>query len=241
VHAHAIARALGMRGYICPPGAGVASALGFLTAPIAFEFSRSAPSRLCLELLARLDAIFTELEAEGRATLAEAGVPGPDMRFIRRADLRHAGQGHEIVVELRAGRMADMDLDRDLRAPFYTTYEQLYGHAHPHLDVEITTCRLTATAPSPSVVIDGNAGAPRKLDAALKGRRHVRFPGFGSLETVLYDRDLLAPGVALGGPAIIEGTDSTAVVPPDASATVDSFLNIVVQFAGTSGANPRRA
>jgi N-methylhydantoinase A len=41
VHAHEIAKALKMQGYICPASAGVASALGFLTAPASFQLSRT--------------------------------------------------------------------------------------------------------------------------------------------------------------------------------------------------------
>src|SRR5207244_3084573 len=41
VHAYALARALKLREIVCPRGAGVASALGFLTAPVAFELARS--------------------------------------------------------------------------------------------------------------------------------------------------------------------------------------------------------
>ena len=133
VHAHQIARALKMKGYICPASAGVTSALGFLTAPAAFEFARTHIAQLTQDNLAELDAIYAELEAEGRMRLAEAGVPAADMTFQRKADLRHVGQGHEIAVPLPYREMASVSLADDLQPLFYAHYDQIYGYAHRHL------------------------------------------------------------------------------------------------------------
>jgi N-methylhydantoinase A/oxoprolinase/acetone carboxylase beta subunit len=233
VHAHAIADALAMPGYICPPGAGVTSALGFLVAPASFEFSRSVAAAVTADVLPRLDAIFSELEADGRATLAEAGVRTRDMRFVRQAEMRHAGQGHEILVDLGTRRLASRDVDADVKPMFYRTYEDRYGHAHRHLGLEITTCRLTATGPRPRVAGTGRdrvRGAPR---AALKGRRPAFFPRERRFApTPVFDRDLIRSGDRFDGPAIFEGRDSTVVVPPRARATVDRFLNLRVALGG---------
>ncbi|MEX2356505.1 MAG: hydantoinase/oxoprolinase family protein [Thermaerobacterales bacterium] len=233
VHAYQIARELKMQGYICPPGAGVTSALGFLTAPVSFEFARSAIARLTQQRLGGLEAIYAELEAEGRATLAQAGVPESDMRFIRQADLRHVGQGHEMVIELPAGTdPGDIDLDGDLRPSFYAEYESVYGHAHHHLDLEITTCRLTATGPKPQVSLEALAGSGSGA-GAVKGTRQAYFSERGGfVETTIYDRYSLPVGTTFEGPAIVEERDSTAVVPPDAVATVDSLANLIVRFEG---------
>lgn len=46
VHAARVARALGTPEVIVPPVSGVASALGFLVAPVSFEFARSLPGEL---------------------------------------------------------------------------------------------------------------------------------------------------------------------------------------------------
>jgi N-methylhydantoinase A/oxoprolinase/acetone carboxylase beta subunit len=151
VHAHEIARALKMQGYICPAGAGVTSALGFLTAPVAFEFARTYIARVTQDNLGDLDAIYAELEAQGRATLTEAGVPAEDMTFERKADMRHVGQGHQIGVELPFASFAEASLQDEIKPLFYARYDEIYGYAHRHLDLEITTCRLTASGPRPRV------------------------------------------------------------------------------------------
>jgi N-methylhydantoinase A/oxoprolinase/acetone carboxylase beta subunit len=230
-HAARIARALKMRGYVCPTSAGVASALGFLVAPAAFDFARSVVGTLTQEKLTELDETFAELEALGRATLADAAVLEPEMSFLRLADLRHVGQGHEIVVELPWPRLAAVDLEREMKPRFYSSYAELYGHAHPHLQVEITACRLRASGPRPRVILPPAPAGNRSADVALKGTRSAFFAERGGyVETLVYDRYGLPSGVSFPGPAIVEERDSTAVVVPDAVASVDQFSNLVVRF-----------
>ena len=234
VHADAIARALKMRGYICPASAGVASALGFLTAPASFEFARTYIADLTPERLPELDEVFAELEAEGRQTLLEAGVPEAEMSFTRQADLRHAGQGHEIVVTLPYAQLAGVDLESDLNPRFYEAYEEIYGHAHRHLGLEITTCRLTASGPRPEVALQQMEAHGRPAESAIKGRRQAYFAEAGGfVDTPLYDRSKLSVGVSFAGPAIVEEIDSTAVIGPGTRVAIDAYANLVVEFEDT--------
>jgi N-methylhydantoinase A len=58
----------------------------------------------------------------------------------------------------------------------------------------------------------------------------------GYVDTPVYDRDRLEAGTRLSGPAILEGADSTVVIPPGASVEVDRFLNAIVRLAGEADA-----
>ncbi|MCW5853761.1 MAG: hydantoinase/oxoprolinase family protein, partial [Anaerolineae bacterium] len=229
VHAHQIARALKMQGYVCPTSAGVASALGFLTAPTAFDFARTFMGRLTQPLLATLDSIFAEMMEEGKATLARAGVPESDMRFIKAADLRHVGQGHEITVTLPDGPLADISLDDTLRQMFYSQYEVIYGHAHRHLGLEVMTLRLTATSGIPNIALPTVEEDPTSVERAVKGHRRAYFADLGGfVEAPVYDRYALKAGATFAGPAIVEEKDSTAVIGPLATVRVDKYQNLVV-------------
>jgi N-methylhydantoinase A len=231
VHADAIARALKMRGYVIPPGAGVTSALGFLTAPMSFELARGVVGALSQDRLAELDDVYTELEREGRALLLGAGLAENEMRFVRQADLRHAGQGHEIVLELPYAELAAIGLDEDLRPLFYRAYENVYGHAHRQLGLEIVTCRLTASGPRPLLALHHEQQATQDASAAFVGSRPAYFRELGGFhETPAYDREQLHAGTTIGGPAIVEEKDSTLVIGPAATATVDPLLNLIVAF-----------
>jgi N-methylhydantoinase A len=48
-------------------------------------------------------------------------------------------------------------------------------------------------------------------------------------ETPVYDRSTLGSGATVDGPAVVEGVESTAVVPPDAAARVDDAGNVVIE------------
>lgn len=236
IHAHQIARALKMRGYIIPASAGVTSALGFLTAPASFDFARSFVARLTAETLPTLDTIYAELEVQGRAMLHEAGVAEGEMRFLRQADLRHVGQGHELPLPLPFPRLAEVDLDDTLRPYFYEFYAGIYGHAHRHLDLEIITCRLTATGPRPRVSLRETPSEARPVGEALKGERQAYFAELGGFVQVpVYDRELLAAGMQFTGPAIVEEKDSTAVIGPGAHVTIDRFANLLATFTLDNG------
>ena len=233
MHAHAIAQALKMEGYICPARAGVASAIGFLTAPAAFEYARTFIARLEGTTPGELDRIYTELEEQGRRTLLEAGVSAEEMTFSRQADLRHVGQGYEIVVNLPYAQLSGVDLDGELRPRFYRAYEEIYGHAHRHLDLEITTCRLTASGPRPRVKLQRVVESGYTPEQAIKGTRRAYFAELGGfIETPLYDRSKLSAGATFRGPAIVEEVDSTAVIGPGTQVTVDHYANLQVTFAG---------
>jgi N-methylhydantoinase A len=231
MHADAIARALGMRGYIVPASAGVTSALGFLTAPSSFELARGFVGALTQARLADVESVYAALEEEGRALLRGAGVAEDEMRFVRQADLRHAGQGHEIVVELPDAPLADVSLEDELKPRFYDAYEIVYGHAHRHLELEIMTCRVTASGPEPTVAVTAELEGHADAAAALVGTRptyHHALGGF--VETAIYARELLHSGAVVEGPAVIEDRDSTAVVGPGATAVVDNLLNLRTSF-----------
>ena len=230
VHAYEIARALKMQGFICPASAGVTSALGFLTAPSAFEFARTYIARLESTNLSELDRIYAALAEEGRQVLRTAGVDDADMVFTRKADLRHVGQGHEIVVSLPWALLSEVSLEEELRPHFFARYEEIYGHAHTHLDLEITTCRLNAAGPKPHITLPEAAPG---LDpaGALKGSRPVYFTEVRDyVDTPVYDRYALGRDCTIQGPAIVEERESTAIVGPRGLATIDRYANLVVSL-----------
>lgn len=231
IHAHEIAKSLKMKGYILPASAGVASALGFLTASASFEFARTYITKLSSDILRDLDRVYAELEAEGHKTLVEAGVSEKEMHFTRQADLRHVGQGHEIVVRLPYQKLEGVDFDSVIRPRFYEAYEAKYGHAHRHLGLELTTCRLTAGGPRPQIKLQQITAKDSPSSEAIKGFRKAYFAELGGYaDTPLYQRSKLSADMEFEGPAIVEEVDSTAVIGPNTLVTMDAYANLVVIF-----------
>ena len=61
--------------------------------------------------------------------------------------------------------------------------------------------------------------------------RRAYFPeARGYADTPVYDRYALAPGMSLTGPAIVEERESTTVIPPEVTATVDEYANLLAEL-----------
>jgi N-methylhydantoinase A len=228
VHVHRLAQKLGVGSYLCPLGAGAASALGLLVAPLAFDFVRSYYGPLatldCTAVNQRLD----EMEAEGRALLARSGVPAEQITVSRTADLRYGGQGHDVGIALPPGAL-DSGSVPDLTRRFETEYQRLYQRMGPAVPLEAMTWRVRVSGPAPAIALERHQGETGRADPALKGERQAFFAeGHAYQMTPVYDRYALAPGAVLEGPAIIEERESTLVVGPRATARVDERLNIIV-------------
>jgi N-methylhydantoinase A len=91
VHAFGVARILRSPSVIYPLGAGVMSAVGFLVAPLSFDFVRTLPGPLdALDWPAVARAV-AEMEAEGLGVLGRT-IPAERIRFRRYADMRYRKQ-----------------------------------------------------------------------------------------------------------------------------------------------------
>jgi N-methylhydantoinase A len=61
------------------------------------------------------------------------------------------------------------------------------------------------------------------------------------VDTPIYERSGLASQTNISGPAIIEQSDTTVLVPPGTTLEVDQFLNILVDVGSAGGAAGRAA
>ena len=237
VHAYRVAAILGVREVLCPFAAGVGSTMGFLAAPLAFDFVRSHYGVLDRLDWAAVDALYAEMEAEGRRMLKEAGVPPEQMTVTRTGDLRLYGQAHQISVSIPAGPLSAQS-HAAVSAAFDTAYTALYRRTPPGVAVEAISWRAVVSGPSPELSLrpgGGGAGAsnPGADPDPLKGERPAYFPETGFRPTPVYDRYLLAPGARLDGPAIVEERESTVVVGLGAQVEVDAQANLVVTLSAT--------
>jgi N-methylhydantoinase A len=230
VHAWSVARKLGLSRVICPPSAGVASALGLLVAPARVDRVATVGLRLDEGSVGALEAAFHRLEDEARAVMADTGLPLERATIQRLADGRFLGQGFDLVVPLPPGPYAETREDRArLTAAFETAYREKFALTPPGVPVEFLNIRVAVRAPvaGSGVVLEGRRGGD--AGAARKGERPVYFPDAGGfVPTSVYDRYRLGVGDALTGPAVVEEDGSTLVVGPGAAARVATSGNIVM-------------
>lgn len=234
-HAVGVARALGVREVIVPPASGAASAVGFLAAPLSFEQVRSMPVRMVDGFdAASVNAVLGDLEEQGRAKLAEAGVPDGVVRVERTADMRLIGQLHEISVPLPDGVIDAGSLGR-IRDAFADTYKARYTSLYEGAEIEAISFRVTSFGPTPSVSLTSSAAAAESV-RSKKGTRNAYFNS-GWVEVDVHDRYALVAGDRIDGPAIIEERESTTVIPPGDSVLVDPALNLRIDVAAPEEAS----
>ncbi len=218
VHAYGLARKIGAPRILVPPLAGVGSALGFFTAPVAFDMSRSHRVRLEEADFADIEALFQALEKEGAATL---GGTGEEVIFERTLMMRFVGQGAETDLPIER-KPFDQWTVKEIRGRFDAAYKKLYGRTYPENAVEFVTFKVRARLPRKPFAIPALEKATGRLADCIKGQR----PAFSLIEKdyipfTVYDRQALFAGAEMPGPAIIEERESTIVLGEDARARVD--------------------
>jgi N-methylhydantoinase A len=228
VHGFGVARVLHSPRLLVPFGAGVTSAFGFLTAPLAFDFVRSFLTQLEGADWNHINSILDEMTAQGEAILERSGVGPQERHYTRQADMRYAGQGHEIRIELPAGSLGPQSLP-PIRTTFERVYANLFGRTGPEVPLEAVSWRVIASGPTPVLTLDAPEAEASVSAEALKGERPVYFPEWNEHRPVaVYDRYALRAGAELDGPAIIEERESTIVIGPGARFSVDPIRNVSV-------------
>src|SRR5262245_21456347 len=230
VHGYRVAEILRLPALISPFGAGVGSTFGLLAAPLAFDFVRSAYSRLDELDWQFANGLLDEMAAEGRKVLESSGLSSKAISYQRTADMRYVGQGHEVSVALPGGVLGLNDLPR-IELEFERTYEALYGRKGPEVPLEVINWRVVASGPRPDMNLQ-LARDTAKHGNARKGSRLAYFPEHGSyLETEIYDRYALETGFEFNGPAIVEERESTLIVGARGRARVDERMNVTVEMS----------
>ena len=201
VHAWSVAQKLGLARVICPPSAGVASALGLLVAPARVDRVATVGLRLDEGSLPALEAAFRRLEDEARAVMADTGLKLDAATVRRLADGRFLGQGFDLVVALPDGPYADDEATRRaLQAAFEAAYREKFALTPPHVPVEFINVRVSVRAPvaGNDVTVPGAAAAPPA--ARSRGAPRVFPRGGGFVSTTVYDRYRLARRRGARGP-----------------------------------------
>jgi N-methylhydantoinase A len=232
VHAYRVAEILRCRELIVPLGAGVTSAVGFLVAPLAFDFVRSYVGSLTELDWEHVNQRYAEMESEGRAILTGAGAEIDTIAIERTAELRYVGQGHQVTIPI-PNEPLGRDSAQRLTELFEHHYRRLYGRTATGNPVEAINWRVVASAPSPTLPLEtlGAGMSGGEADAALKGERPIFLPERSGMAPVpVFDRYRLATGATFTGPAIIEERESTTIVGDAAAVRVDELLNLIISL-----------
>jgi N-methylhydantoinase A len=144
--------------------------------------------------------------------------------------MRYVGQGHEVSVTLPDGVLSAAH-SAQISAAFAATYRGLYSREGPDVALEVINWRVVASGPRPETTFNLVRDSSRQTEIRKEFRRAYFPEREGYVETPVYDRYALKPGMQFAGPAIVEERESTLIVGAGGRARVDDFLNIIVELS----------
>ena len=207
LHATALARELGITRIVVPLHPGVLSAAGLLHAPVEHEVSAAFPR--ALESLAWTEARRTldDLDRSAVELMRSEGIARERCEIAYTADVCYVGQSYHLEVPLSAGAPDPL---AQLYQDFRVAHDRVYGHSTeaPARIVNLRAIHRSAVAKAQP---ERYASAGRSTKAR---RRILTAESGGFVEAEIYDRNSLAPGARLVGPAIVEQGDTTTVIEP---------------------------
>ncbi|WP_157987855.1 hydantoinase/oxoprolinase family protein [Jiangella endophytica] len=208
LHACAIAADLGIRRVVVPRYPGLTSALGLLMGDGRYDLSRTHVAPLRALDHGQVDALVGALVEEATSLLRGAGVAAEPALSLD-ADLRYAGQAYELTIPVSAAcALGPGDVER-LEVAFRRTHRSVYGHAWDDVAIELVTLRVRAVVPRAAAdwAADGRSSRER-----APARRRAGWDASGApVEYVVVDRGDVETG--LRGPAIVQQTDTTTLIP----------------------------
>jgi N-methylhydantoinase A len=217
-----VAEQMDIEAVILPRTPGVLSARGLLLADVRADESQAyRGDRLDAEAMA---GDYADLEATQRERFAEMGFDAEEVELDRAADMRYVGQSYELTVDVGGGDLDDGTVADAVEA-FHRDHERLYGYAMDDEPVEAVTLRVTGRVPTPPLDDDPETAA----ESPRRGACDIYFEDRGTVESGVYWRPALAVGDVIEGPALLEGTGSTAIVPPAWTATVAPDGSVLIE------------
>jgi N-methylhydantoinase A len=230
VHVVEVARKLQIPRVLATIAAGAGSCLGLLAAPARVDRSWSNPGLVKDVDWKRVARVYDELRDDAEKELKSAGAVTVALKWWIGAEMRYAGQGHNVSVTLPWHAIGKSTAPALLKE-FEKRYRQLYGHLVPNAAPQVITWRLTGRSVVKSHRFAwGDARVSAK--PVMRGKRDIYLPVRRKYAPVpVYDRYSLKPGTKLSGPLILEERESTLVVPVSADVQVlpDYTISVVIK------------
>ena len=225
-----VAEILGINEVIIPQNPGIMCAFGLLISRVEYhsvktllmtktQFNLSTLNETLSEMKSDLTLIFKRDKAETKL-----------IRFEAFTDLRYVGQGYELKVPLNSDILEPEHLEQVWDA-FHRQHKQEYGHNFLSADIEMVSVKLKA-----HIISENSSGALSFENSTDETVSRLNLPNTNvefsidgkpqSFETEIIDRKTLAGGAQKAGPNVIYQEDSTIVVPPGWTMSVDDDLTL---------------
>ncbi|MDB2544942.1 hydantoinase/oxoprolinase family protein [Woeseiaceae bacterium] len=225
LHANSLGILTGAWPVIIPPGPGVLCAYGDATTQVRDEASQTYVKKVDD---INLEQFLSELEAlKIRASISfeKDGIAADKQEVTYQADIRYAGQAFQISLGVSAEEMKEKGLEI-LTEEFDRQHEQLFTFAHGK-DHEIVMLRAVVKAQNEGMVDIKITGKEQSLDEAKIHDSKFYFENKW-YDVTIFDRSKISIDTKVPGPSIVQEMDSTTVILPGHTATVDSVGNLLI-------------
>lgn len=229
LHAARLARELDIKSILVPRNPGIVCAMGLLLTDLRANFATTRLMTLSDAVVPAVAQAFDGLAVQAEHWFAEEHIVASNRRLRRTVDMRYAGQNYELSIDvpegpIDAGTMAALDRD------FAAAHLRMYGFVAENEAVQLVTFRVEAAGLVPKADFKPQPDAGPDAGHARIGEREVWMPEANGFVTCpVYDREALRSGNRISGPAIIEQMDATTVVLPGMTATVEPYMNIILE------------
>jgi N-methylhydantoinase A len=229
LHAARLAKELDMSRIIVPLTPGTLCALGLLLTDLRSDFAISRLMKVDEGAVEPMVNGFQTLEAQAVAWFDQEAIE-TDRRVVNRtADMRYVGQNYELQVQAPAGPLGPDSLAALVQG-FEQAHLQRFGFVAEGEAIQIVTLRLEAAGVVNKAELASLPDAGPTCEEAVIGSRQVYMDEAKDfLSCPVYAREKLKPGNRIAGPAIVEQMDTTTVILPDMQATVDPYLNLILE------------
>ncbi len=230
MHACALARELNIKKVIIPRLSAVFSAWGMLLS----DLRRDTLLTQIVELSANgaadeMNRTFKTLEKQALDAYLAEGFSPSQIRFLRYARCRYQNQEHSVEITIPSGEITTETLPVILET-FHSDYEREYTY-RLKAPVELVCYHLIAVAEVDKLKPQKIQPSGRKLNDAIKGQRKVDFIEDGIHQATIYAGELLEPGLRFSGPAVVEESGATIVIPPGLPCEIDEYGNYQIWTA----------
>lgn len=230
LHACELASVLSIPRVLIPSHPGVLSALGMVLADVVKDYSRTVMLRLDQVERSFLGRLFEPMLQQARAELLAEGIAEDEMALQPALDMRYVGQSYELIVPWSGN-------GESLADDFHEAHRQRFTYASEGEAVEIVNLRLKAVGHTAKPRFSHQPRGRSDPRVAQVGYKSVYFAdvqtpdGVRSMAAALYDRERLASGHVIVGPAVVFQLDATTVIPPGWVAEVDGWGNLLLSLA----------
>jgi len=219
MHAVWLAEELEISEIIVPNDPGTFSAWGMLQTDIRRDLTVNFYQNFQSLEQKKLLESYNKLKEEASDLLKSENVSESDMKFNLTADMRYIGQEYYVNVDL-----AEPFNLEDINKNFHNTYEKQYGHSTPEGPCEFINLRLIALG---KIQKSGSIKSASEDINIENTKRKIIF-NQKAYQTDVLSRQKIKTNNKFKGPAVIEESTATTVVPPNYNIVKDDFGNIII-------------